>query len=364
MFQLEKETLDSPADSHEQPFVFVDEKSIALFELACKVAKTQVPVLINGPTGAGKEIIAKVIHESSPWADSPFIALNCAAIPASLAEDMLFGHEKGAFTGAHAVSKGFFEQASGGTLFLDEIGEMPLDLQSKLLRVLQEKQVTRVGGTSPINVNARIVAATNVNLKQAVAQKLFREDLYYRLSGFRLTQLPLNQRIKDIEPLAHVLIQKHSSRPFPRISSCAITALQSYPWPGNVRELENVICRALIMCDGAEITQADIVFDEGDDPMGATDIFNPTQTEYHNGVEQDRSEQSDMPSGASEPRSDMLISNLRNELEFQNIVAAIAVSPNRSKAAEKLGISPRTLRYKINKLRDLGMPVPAAYARV
>ena len=164
MYQLEEKVVEDNADSREQPFVFVDEKSIALFELACKVAKTAVPVLVSGPTGAGKEIIAKVIHESSPRADAAFVALNCAAIPASLAEDILFGHEKGAFTGAHGVAKGLFEQASGGTLFLDEIGEMPLDLQAKLLRVLQEKQVTRVGGSKPIAVDARIVAATNVCL--------------------------------------------------------------------------------------------------------------------------------------------------------------------------------------------------------
>lgn len=364
MYQLKDQIIENQADSQEQPFVFVDEKSIALFELACKVAKTDVPVLVSGPTGAGKEIIARVIHESSPRADGPFVALNCAAIPASLAEDMLFGHEKGAFTGAHGVSKGYFEQASGGTLFLDEIGEMPLDLQAKLLRVLQEKQVTRVGGSTPINVNARIVAATNVNLKQAVSQKLFREDLYYRLSGFRLTQLPLNQRKQDIEALSHVLIQKHSSKPFPRLSACAKTALQNYAWPGNVRELENVICRALIMCDGEEITRNDIMFDEEEIPSGESERSVSGAADAYDHLQQVDSSPEKKQAQSAEPRSDLLISNLRNELEFQNIVAAMAVTSNRSKAAEKLGISPRTLRYKINKLRDLGMPVPAAYARV
>ena len=364
MYQLQEKVVEDNADSREQPFVFVDEKSIALFELACKVAKTAVPVLVSGPTGAGKEIIAKVIHESSPRADASFVALNCAAIPASLAENILFGHEKGAFTGAHGVAKGLFEQASGGTLFLDEIGEMPLDLQAKLLRVLQEKQVTRVGGSTPINVDARIVAATNVNLKQAVSQKLFREDLYYRLSGFRLTQLPLNQRKKDIEALARVLIQKHSARPFPKLSNGAKIALQNYPWPGNVRELENVICRSLIMCDGKQINETDIMFDEEEITTRGHESSSSSSNEESTQFEEWDSYPEENQSQSLRPRNDLLISNLRNELEFQNIVAAMAVTPNRSKAAEKLGISPRTLRYKINKLRDLGMPVPAAYARV
>ena len=247
---------------------------------------------------------------------------------------------------------------------MDEIGEMPLDLQAKLLRVLQEKQVTRVGGSTPINVDARIVAATNVNLKQAVSQKLFREDLYYRLSGFRLTQLPLNQRKKDIEALARVLIQKHSARPFPKLSNGAKIALQNYPWPGNVRELENVICRSLIMCDGKQINETDIMFDEEEITTrgheSSSSSFNDESTQFEEWGSYPEENQSQSP----RPRNDLLISNLRNELEFQNIVAAMAVTPNRSKAAEKLGISPRTLRYKINKLRDLGMPVPAAYARV
>ena len=176
-------------------------------------------MLINGPTGAGKEVIAKVIHESSPRASGPFIAINCAAIPASLAEDMLFGHEKGAFTGANSVSTGCFEQANGGTLFLDEVGEMPMELQAKLLRVLQEKQVTRVGGSSSIAVDARIVAATNINLKQAVAIGLL-ERICTIDSVDSSSHNFLNQRKKDIAPLALLMIQKHSKDHSPASFMC------------------------------------------------------------------------------------------------------------------------------------------------
>ena len=360
MLPVNKEPIEDQSDT--QPFVFVDEQSTQLFNLACKVAVTDVSVLINGPTGAGKEVIARVIHESSPRASGPFIAINCAAIPASLAEDMLFGHEKGAFTGANTVSKGCFEQANGGTLFLDEVGEMPLELQAKLLRVLQEKQVTRVGGASLLSVDARIVAATNVNLKQAVAARTFREDLYYRLSGFKLTQLPLNQRRKDIAPLALLMIQKHSQRPFPRLAPCAKKLLENYSWPGNVRELENLICRSLIMCDGEDIFASDIMFDDEESQSiseiasGESEVSNNQENYFTNIAENGK--------GSENRQKSFLMSNLRNEVELQNIIAALEIAPTRSKAAEKLGISPRTLRYKINKLRDLGMPVPAAYARM
>lgn len=354
MIQLERDRISDSQHADEQPFVFVDDSSVALFELACRVAKTDVPVLISGPTGAGKEIIAKVIHEASLKEAMPFVAINCAAIPASLAEDMLFGHEKGAFTGALKEKKGYFEQAHGGTLFLDEIGEMPPELQSKLLRVLQEKKITRVGGTTQKRVDVRIVAASNINLKQAVTEKKFREDLYYRLSGFKLSLLPLCQRKRDIEALSYVLIQKHSCKPFPQLKECAKAALLDYQWPGNVRELENLIQRALIMCDGKEIRQEDIIFDD-DDPIHdfmnlQEKLTNPPETQISG-------------SGFLEGK-DLLIKSLRNELEHKNIMAAMELTGNRSDAAERLGISTRTLRNKITKLRALGMEVPSAYARV
>ena len=156
------------------PFVFVDPESVKLFELATKVAKTEIPAMITGPSGTGKEVLAKVLHESSNRSNFPFVALNCAAIPDNLVEDTLFGHEKGAFTGAHQVNKGFFEEAKGGTLFLDEIGEMPIALQSKLLRVLQEKQIYRVGATKPIDVDVRIISATNINIKESIRRNFNR----------------------------------------------------------------------------------------------------------------------------------------------------------------------------------------------
>ena len=189
-------------------------KALGLFNLACKVAATEVAVLINGPTGVGKEVTAKVIHESSPRADGPFVAINCAAITASLAEDVLFGHEKGAFTGANNVRKGCFEQADGGALFLDEVGEMPLELQAKLLRVLQEKQLTRVGGSSTVTVDTRIVAATNVDLKKLSSSKRsFREDLYYRLCGFKAdTAAALSQRKRHYPACPSVYSEEFKNR--------------------------------------------------------------------------------------------------------------------------------------------------------
>ena len=215
------------------PFVFVDKESVRLFDLASKVAKSDVQVLITGPSGAGKEVLARVVHESSKRSNFPFIALNCAAIPENLVEDTLFGHEKGAFTGATQINKGFFEEAHGGTLFLDEIGEMPKNLQSKLLRVLQEKQIYRVGATKPIEVNVRILSATNINIKSAIKNKEFREDLYFRLGGFVLNIKELAQRPGDIEPLARIFIQKHSNDSPIVISQNAVRKLLAHDWPGN-----------------------------------------------------------------------------------------------------------------------------------
>ena len=199
---LSQNTVTATAPRRVRHVVFVDPASQHLLALAQKVAQAEVTALLVGPTGAGKEVLARVLHEASPRARGPFVALNCAAMPENLIEDMLFGHEKGAFTGAHREHKGLFEQAQGGTLFLDEIGEMPMQLQSKLLRVLQEKQLTRLGGQSVIPLNVRIVAATNKDLRLAIEQREFREDLYYRIATFRMRLLPLKDRPGDIIPLA------------------------------------------------------------------------------------------------------------------------------------------------------------------
>lgn len=218
-----------------------------------RVAATDASVLIRGETGTGKELIARAIHSASKRRDKPLIKINCAALPEGLVESELFGHEKGAFTGAIAKRLGRFELADGGTIFLDEIGEIPLDVQAKLLRVLQEREFDRVGGKTPIKVDVRVIAATNRDLQKAVTEKTFREDLFYRLNVFPLAIPPLRERAEDIPLLVRFLIDKFSmrnGRPVDGIEDVSMALLQSYRWPGNIRELENVIERALILADG------------------------------------------------------------------------------------------------------------------
>ncbi len=218
-----------------------------------RVAPTDASVLIRGETGTGKELIARAVHAASKRRDRPLIKVNCAALPASLVESELFGHEKGAFTGAIAKRIGRFELADGGTIFLDEVGELPMDAQVKLLRVLQERELDRVGGRSPVKVDVRVIAATNRNLGLAIAEKTFREDLYYRLNVFPLQTPPLRERREDIPLLVGYLLHKLTARlgkRIERVSDPSLQRLLSYPWPGNVRELENVIERAVILADG------------------------------------------------------------------------------------------------------------------
>jgi two-component system NtrC family response regulator len=227
------------------------------------VATTEVPVLIVGESGTGKELIARAIHTNSSRSECPFIVINCSAIPETLLESELFGHEKGAFTGAHVQRKGRFEMAQGGTLFLDEIGELSLALQAKLLRFLQEQKIERVGGRQEILVDARVLAATNKDLSLALKEKKFREDLYYRLGVVTISLPPLREREGDILLLATVLLQKYSNENEKKISGFtpqAIQAIESYTWPGNIRELENRIKRAVIMAEGQKMTPADLEF--------------------------------------------------------------------------------------------------------
>jgi two-component system, NtrC family, response regulator len=221
-----------------------------------KIATTDVPILITGETGTGKELVAQAIHRQSQRHSEPFIAINCAAIPETLLESELFGHEKGAFTGADTTKAGRFEMAQGGMLFLDEIGEMGLGLQVKLLRFLQEHKIERIGGRKIINLDVRVLAATNRNLKEAILSGRFREDLYFRLAVITLELPPLRERGNDIVLIATAFLNRFSqemSRPIKRFSQATLEALTSYPWPGNVRELENKIKRAVIMADDAEI---------------------------------------------------------------------------------------------------------------
>ena len=332
------------------PFVFVDPESVDLFELTTKVAKSDIQVMITGPSGVGKEVLAHVLHEPSMRSNFPFVALNCAAIPENLVEDTLFGHEKGAFTGASQINKGFFEEAEGGTLFLDEIGEMPKNLQSKLLRVLQEKQIYRVGATKPIDVNVRIISATNINIKSAIINKEFREDLYFRLGGFVLNIKKLRERPGDIEPLARIFIQKHANTIRPNICRNAINKLMTHTWPGNVRELENVILRAVILSENEEILENDIAFDEFPEEEKEAIFQSSRENKVENG---------DAFSFAKFNK----LSEWKSSSELDEILSALKMHPTRDSAAQELGISSRTLRQKLNDFRKAGLPVPGPYAR-
>ncbi|WP_372695800.1 sigma-54-dependent transcriptional regulator, partial [Immundisolibacter sp.] len=242
------------ADAADAP-VADDPRSRELLSLAARVADSEVSVLLTGESGTGKEVMARYIHDQSPRRDGPFVAINCAAIPENMLEATLFGYEKGAFTGASSAHAGKFEQAHGGTLLLDEISEMALGLQAKLLRVLQEREVERLGGRQPIDLDVRVLATSNRDLAAEVAAGRFREDLYYRLAVFPLHLPPLRERPADILPLARRLLARHWRRPTPApvLADAAVGALLGYTWPGNVRELDNMIQRALILADAGAI---------------------------------------------------------------------------------------------------------------
>lgn len=261
--------------------IWADPSTGELLQLALKVANTEATVMITGPSGSGKEVLSRYVHDNSNRANGPFIAINCAAIPDTMLESTLFGYEKGAFTGAVQACPGKFEQAQGGTILLDEITEMDLNLQAKLLRVLQEKEVERLGGRKTIALDVRILATSNRDLKQAVQEHKFREDLYYRLNVFPLRWKPLRQRKLDIVPLARFFLQRYASengRPIPELSSEACKRMEEYPWLGNVRELENVMQRAMILCDGQHVQVKDLILDNeplGDEPLNEMEPVTP-----------------------------------------------------------------------------------------
>ena len=311
-----------------------DEKTMKVVSLSERVAAADATVMINGESGTGKEVIARHIHNCSPRTDGPFVAINCAAIPENMLEAVLFGYEKGAFTGAHQACAGKFEQAQGGTILLDEISEMDLGLQAKILRVLQEKEVERIGGKKVIPLSVRVLATSNRNMKQEVAEGRFREDLYYRLNVFPITLPPLRARKADVIPLAEMFVKKYSeSTPAPVLTDDAKYNLSRHNWPGNVRELENVIQRALILCDGKEIVAEDLNF-ELDEPEAESVV----------------------------ELSIISDSSLNNDLkakEFDLIVNALRETNGSKKAAsELLGVSPRTLRYKLAKMREQNILIP------
>jgi two-component system response regulator FlrC len=342
--------------SPQKSVVYVDPASRHLLALAQRVAQANVTALIEGPTGAGKEILARVLHESSKRARGPFVGLNCAALPEHLIDDMLFGHEKGAFTGAQKDFKGLFEQAQGGTLFLDEIGEMPMHLQSKLLRVLQERLLTRLGSERQVPIDVRIIAATNKDLRAAIAEREFREDLYFRISTFKLRVPPLRERKGDILPLVASLLLRHTpnAQEF-TLSEQAQAQLLAYPWPGNVRELENVVQRAIVLCADQHIESHHLMFDDAADL--ALHMIDVKPTEVKTSVVTHVSNSNEalpFPDTSNTDDNLAIASNLQEAVktsEHQMILAALQTTDSRMEAAAKLGISPRTLRYKLAKLK-------------
>ncbi|NCO46146.1 MAG: sigma-54-dependent Fis family transcriptional regulator, partial [Vibrio sp.] len=301
----------------------------------------------------------RYIHNSSPRKDGPFVAINCAAIPDNMLEATLFGYEKGAFTGAVQACPGKFEQAQGGTILLDEISEMDLNLQAKLLRVLQEREVERLGGRKSIRLDVRVLATSNRDLKQYVQEGNFRDDLYYRLNVFPISWPALRDRKGDIEPLAHHLVERHCTKlglPVPRIAPQAINKLLSYAWPGNVRELDNVVQRALILSEQGDIASEHILL-EGVDWQDASSL-------------QQVVERSDIATPEIKPVAQAEVNKLFNnngaalgdelrDQEYTIIMDTLVECQGRRKEmADKLGISPRTLRYKLAKMRDAGIDIP------
>jgi len=330
-------------------YVIADSGMQRLYGLAEKVAKTDVTVLIQGASGTGKEVLAQYVHQHSLHRHGPFVAINCAAIPENMLESILFGYEKGAFTGAVQAMPGKFELAQGGTLLLDEISEMDISLQAKLLRVIQEKEVERLGSAKKIKLNVRILATTNRQLKEYVKEGLFREDLYYRLNVFPLIIPALSARPADILPLANDLLQRHADqgKSLPSFSEAAIKKLSAYSWPGNVRELENVVQRAMILQGGVTIEASDLIIDES---SLLSSIDNEVIIEREVGEDIPKENHIDAPLS--------LDSGLRSAEDKIILATLEAFQGSRKLTAEKLSISPRTLRYKIARMKDEGLVIP------
>ncbi len=326
--EVERFLLDAPEVAAES-MVAESPAMKQIVSVASRVAPSDASVLITGPSGAGKEVLARFMHQHSRRKDGPFVAVNCAAIPDNLLESTLFGHEKGAFTGAATALPGKFEQAQGGTILLDEVTEMPLPLQAKLLRVLQEREVERVGGLKTIKLNIRVLATSNRDIQAEVAAGRFREDLYFRLNVFPLNLPGLAARPEDILPLARKLLRKHGDamdKPRLALGSDAERELTAYSWEGNIRELDNVMQRAAILAAGTEVSAADLMLNIGS--------FAKTVTPPE--AVQEAPQETDMRS-----------------VEKRHILDALAATGGAKKlAAERLGISERTLRYKLQRYRE------------
>ena len=351
-----------------------DARTRQLLALAAKVAESDATVLLTGESGVGKEVFARYIHHHSPRSAAPFVAINCAAIPENLLEATLFGYEKGAFTGAQSGQPGKFEQAQGGVILLDEISEMPLGLQAKLLRVLQEREVERVGGKKPVPLDIRVLATSNRDMEQEIARGRFREDLYYRLNVFPLLIPPLRERPDDIVPLARHFLVGHARRAGRqvRFSSEAEALLPRYTWPGNVRELENTTQRALIMTPGDTISAETLRLclprwqDEnngyGSDNGGySPGLSTATGAASSSSVAEERSARfpvvADFAVSATPAAQASHPVNMR-DFEREHILATLReMGGSRKKTVEKLGISERTLRYKLQQYREEGYEV-------
>ncbi len=333
-------------EQHQDSIVGQSEAMQQVFKMIGRVADSEVPVMITGESGSGKELVARAIHHYSGRSEKSFVAINCAAIPEALLESELFGHEKGAFTGAVAQRMGRFEQSDGGTLFLDEIGEMPLAVQSKLLRVLQEGEFSRVGGSATLKADVRIVAATNRNLEDEIGRKLFREDLFYRLNVVRVHLPPLRQRVEDIRPLAEYFLTRiANSRRMPRLrlSEEAACALELYHWPGNVRELENTIQRACVLATTDVLLQKDIPLGvsaaRADVPVESAGAFPEGADPMQNAVEV-------LLQAAQKQKNLQLLPWLEREF---TIAAMKLTKGNQLQAAKLLGITRATLRKRIER---------------
>ena len=316
---------------------YADPKSIALYKYAARVARSDANVMITGETGTGKEGMARYIHEHSERANKPFVTVNCAAITESMIESILFGHKKGAFTGAYNSATGLFKEADGGTIFLDEITEMPLESQSKLLRVLQEGEILPVGASRHEKIDVRVFCAANRDFAEEVGAGRFREDLYWRLNVMPIEIAPLAERPADIVAIAAFMmidLQKRSDK-FVSLSRCCVERLKEHRWPGNVRELSNVLQRALVMCDGDRIEADDLMF------SGARLTVKPKQDNVENGHSSRFIRGRDLHS-------------ISKNVEYEAINQTLEkTNGNRRDAAKELGISERTLRYRMADMRAL-----------
>ncbi|BAI80310.1 two-component, sigma54 specific, transcriptional regulator [Deferribacter desulfuricans SSM1] len=340
--------------NEDRKYVYKSRYMAEIFNLALDVASSDATVLITGESGTGKEVLAKFIHENSRRKAKPFVAVNCAAIPENLVESEFFGYEKGAFTGAEKRKPGKFEIADGGTILLDEIGEIPINLQAKLLRVLQEKEIERLGGLKPIPVDVRIIATTNRDLLEEVKKGNFREDLYYRLNVINLHIPPLRRRKDDILHLAEFFVEKYSKlnrKKAKNLSEDAKSTLVNYDWPGNVRELEHTIERAVILSKGDKITSKDLF-------LHGLVFHEESLVEEVKTVDSDISNDED----SKEPEKISFTNTLKNrsiaDVEKELILNTLKdVGGNRTKAAEILGITVRTLRNKLKEYREQGIDI-------